>query len=800
MDDAISPKTALAQPALDFPPVPFHIFRLSMISLLRRHPVLFLLFLFGLATWLGADWLAQGPGSQELFLALAKAADFEQGCLSVHGPAWWTPASMQGYSLAGIWSNPLSFAALEAGRLCFGPLAGYKVVGLLALIAAGWTLYRFVRALTGNEAAAIVAGGIYALSPELAIRLAGVEHLGIALCFPLAPLPLHALLRLQRSGRLSDALRTALALGLLFLTTYKVAVLLLPVVAGFGLWLYATAGGPAERRAFALRCGQAALVLAALAVPPVLPLLREQRWMALFAFDPMAGWQHTFAIKTALSWFDRGGELLGRTPYAFHASANAFYCGLAGTAALAAVWLDAASLRSWLATREGSLCRLFCALALGLQWLSYGPLSVWGAHREILRNSNALPSWSILLLWLALAAQTALAVALAAPWVRHRAARALVAAAYLFVPAFSLASLLPLYRELRAPAAFWGAGGTLCLAVAAALALSAVLNAALARWGKGGAEPKPGPRGLAVAALLALVWLDFSGYQEAFGKGELPEGTYADFLAGAAFLRGQPEPGSILALSGRYFYLQLPQLTGRPIFEEAATSYFQARAARELAEAGRRSAESLELLLDDAGVRFVLIDKTDPDLVAPLAELFRSHAPTVFENAHFAVLARPRALGPVRATGRVQGAPSGTDPAELLAATSQDIWPVEPGRDGRPAENGNGTPSVPLSLLQPRFADYQTIRVAPTPPGRPWIVVAEAWHPDWEAEADGKPLPVQRALGCWLAAKAPRDGAQVTFRFRPPAWYDGCLVLTLLAWVATVAAWRRARRREARTA
>ena len=769
-------------------------------AFLRSPFAILLAVVLGFAAWAGWGWLQQGPSSEELFLPLAKTLDFEQGCRSVHGIAWWTPNYLAGHSLAPVWATAFDSLFLELGRICFGPIAGYKIVGLLALVLSGLGMYAFVAELTGCALTAAWAGAFYVLCPEFSIRLAQVEHLSTAMAFVFPPLLFHRLLRLrQEEGMkkwLLNGLLLALILSAMILTTTKVASLFLPALAFYALWLYFSR--PEGRDRFLLACGWGALATFFLAVLPILPLMREQGWMTLFAHDPMAEWQDTFTLKTALSWFDRGGWILGHAPPPLHVSGAAFYFGLVWIAVLGLALREPGPLRGWLQTREGGFCRFFLALALFFGWVSYGPAPIWSAHMQILHYGADLPNWSVTLLWLALAFQVAVVVRLARSWSRRGLVLLCVAAAYLFLPLFQIFERVPLYSQLRAPDSAWSVSGSFCLAIAGALALRAVVRSLLPARLPARFHP------LAGWAAVAFLFFDFAGYHASFWTGELPQDVYPQFLQSADFIRKSEDPGSVMAVSGRYFYLQLPQLTGRPLNNEAATSYYQMKWTRDLNDAAAKmqTPEGFVQSLRAAGVGFILIDRTDPSTAGNFQNLLRSLFPVAFETADFTVLRCSPPGAPALATGRVRFVPS-ADPGPALQGLAQDVWTVAPGLDGSafsaPAGT-SGAKSSPLPLLQPREADYQTIRVAPTPPGQPWVIVPESYHPDWTAEADGQPLPVYRALGCYLAAHAPHDGAAVTFRFRQPWWYNAVIVVAGLGWVLALGAWIVLRRKERPTA
>jgi len=770
-----------------------------MRSFLSRPVVVLAALLAVFAAVLGSHWLYSAPGTGEFYLSASLAADLGRAFQSVHGIAWWTPNYLQGESLAWIWSSTAG-VPMEAGRLfgC-GQVIGYKIFNLFYLVGAGLAMYRFMAALTGSARTAFGAGLAYACSPEFGLRMAGVEQIVFTSTYLLLPLIGSGLWKLRHgaaspspspSWRPGAVLELALVYALLFLLWAKGAVLFLPVMGGFALWLYFDRAE--GRPQFLAALAWSVLLVLVLAGLPTLPLVREQRWMTLFSSDPMAAWQQNFAVKSAFSWWDRGAAVLDPAPGPIFANGDAFYLGLVWSVALGLVLFEFGPLRGWLRTREGTICRLFLALMLLLQWLSYGPSSVWSAQREILLRGGGLPNWSITLLWLALAAQIAAVVKLTSLWSGRRLVRTVVALGYLLIPLFLLVEKIPVYGQLRAPGSFWDVGGTFCFTAAGALALAAVIG----RW------VPPSRQALAGGVALAVLAADFSIYYRPFWQAPIPhaEQVYADFEASARFLRDDPAPGSVAAFSSRYFYLRLPQLTGRPLHTEAGTAFYQLKWTRQLNDAGQASPQRFQAEMAAAGVGFIVIDRTDPTLAGNFQGLFRNLYPVAFENAGFTVLRCSPPGAPALATGRVEFGPA-VDPGQALDGVAQDVWAIAPGLGGAAISDPAGpsaAKSSPLPLLQSRQVDYQTIRVAPTPPGQPWVIVPESYHPDWTAEADGKPLPVYRALGCYLAVHAPHDGAAVTFRFRPPWWYDAAIYVTALGWLLAAGAWGVLRIRERR--
>jgi hypothetical protein len=66
-----------------------------------------------------------------------------------------------------------------------------------------------------------------------------------------------------------------------------------------------------------------------------------------------------------------------------------------------------------------------------------------------------------------------------------------------------------------------------------------------------------------------------------------------------------------------------------------------------------------------------------------------------------------------------------------------------------------------------------------------WLVMNQAWHPDWQAFQGGKPLKNRRAFLAFQAVKT--DGKQgVEFRFQQPWWYNICAEIGVLSWMLAV--------------
>lgn len=735
---------------------------------------------------LGWGWLGQEPSDQELLANFSKALDYLTGAMGVRGWPWWTPNFLGGHSLAPALATIFSSASLLLGGV-FSPTHGPKIIGLLYLAASALAMFAFAKKLTRSDWTALAAALLYLTCPQAALRLAGNEHMVVAMCFPYPPLICLALLDVAERGSWRSALGLAMALSAMLLTFAKIAVVFLPGALGFALWLYVSRSEWRKN----LRAGawRAAIGVAVLGVLPLLPAMRETRWMALFTDDPIEGWQRAFSMKAALSWADRGGLLMEGMPPHFTVDQGGFYLGAVTLAALAAVFL-----------RGGQcvgLLRVFVALGLVLRWLAGGPWTVLGGHLEYLRSAQGAWDWAVPLAWLGLVAEA---------WViwkmwgggaasRWRWAGAVATlAGFWFLPGFRFLAVLPGFGEIRAPWSFWQVGGSFCLAMAGALALAeAARRLQGRRWST---------RALTAAAVVAVAlgMVDLSVYHRRFFTGGLPSGTFNDFRAVQTFLGKSERSGSVYPLSGRYFYMMTPFLSRRPIVTEAFNSYYMEQWTRTLQTAALGDDTLLRIYLDVAGVAFLLIDKQDPDTPKGAQEHLRGIFPTALENEHFLVLENPTGLAPAFLAREFIPMPpeSWRTPGEALAFARFDFLPVEaPGTGGAEQAGVFGEHGVEL---RPMFRDkagtkfqsvplakrgsFHKIDVPEIEQSGGWLVVGEAWHPDWCATASGREVPVRRALGGLIAVPLPDRAGPVRLTFSPPWWYGASATTALAGWVA----------------
>jgi len=84
--------------------------------------------------------------------------------------------------------------------------------------------------------------------------------------------------------------------------------------------------------------------------------------------------------------------------------------------------------------------------------------------------------------------------------------------------------------------------------------------------------------------------------------------------------------------------------------------------------------------------------------------------------------------------------------------------------------------------------DYQSMTYQLPPSASGWLVVSEAFHPDWTVTIDGKTAEVHRAEAALLSTYVPLGSHQVKFQFKAPAWYSLCLMLGSLSWIIALGA------------
>ena len=752
--------------------------------------VLFLLVLVVSLGVVAAAWLRQPVSDHELLASFAKTQDFLAAAKSVGGLPWWSPMFMQGTSLAASWSSMASNVVMWAFSIPLGFLAGPKLAVLAVAAFGSAGVFVFLRKFACDDLCAGIGGILFLLCPSLLTRVAGYEHFPAVCSMALLPWTFLALLVFFRRPGIRTSFLPALAFSALTLTGGKAGAMALPVVLVFSAAEYFSCPRGTRLRPGLLLWAASAFVL--LAVVPNLPALRENGFAAGFEFAPFQGWQNAFSTKSALGWIDRGGWLTQGIDgaYAPTTGNGGTYLGLG----VFAVFVAALFLGTFHGSSKGRKARLFLVLALFAFWLSFGPKGVLGGHLLYLSLSLNAPDFSPALGWFFLAAQVWAIFRIVPPdWPLRPVVASFLSLVYLLVPGFRVLEWLPIYRNIPTPFDFFQVTGAVCAVISAAI-IARLLFSRL----RAGVL-----RSALTAAVCCIAILDVAPYAKPFFQGKLEAEVFEDFLAAEAHVRSSPIPGRVYAFSGRYFYLLTPYLTGRPLVAEAFNNHLQQRGAAILQGIAFASDETLASYLNIAGVSHVLIDKLDPDTPADLQGRLRNLLPVGFENDRFVVLDNKNSLGSgFLAKNFIQVPDSG--PQVSMAALGgahynmatielAGVAPDEPGLCGRVVEGRieaakpgeaiqEGRPFESVSLAG--SGNYQSVSFAPAGAAG-WLVMNQAWHPDWQAFENGKPLKNRRAFLAFQAVKT--DGKQgVEFRFQQPWWYDVCAGIGILSWVLAI--------------
>lgn len=738
-------------------------------------------------------WLGKGVSDQELLANAAKAADFHPWS------GWWSPTFLGGASQAPGLTTILTYLVLKPFLAIFGMILGAKLAVLIAVFLGGFGVAMFLREWTGSETAGWMGGVAYILGPQIAQRVAGNEHLPVVFSMVFTPWILLAVCRLHSSPTWRNSTILAMLGAGMALAFTKLAVVFAPVVL---LFVAALVFRDGERRAsFLIALGRAFLIFVPLAVIVLLPTLREMPWLALFRFDPFAAWQENFSLKSALSWLDRSNILQQGMPVGFTADQGGFYVGLVTLAVGLLAWRRSAMRMN--AGHEADplltpLKTVFGMLLL-VTWLSAGPRSIAQGMLEFLKNATGVADLTVPLFWVISVLQCVLLWKIWPDHSRRNVARIAALLVFLAVPGFRILEVLPFAHDIRAPWSVWQAGGSLAVAL-----LFGIGGAVLCAPRQEGEKSS----GALAALLVVLLAADYSSYLIRYAVGALPSGTYRDFTQTCAVLKQAPDTGVVYPVSGRYFYLQIPFLTGKPIEQEAFNSYFGLVWRRSLQNSCMTSAENIRAGLSLLGCGYLFMDKQDPSTPPEMQKGLRSLFPVLAEDEFFTVLSNPDSLYPGFLARDFVALPPGSHamaPAALqllgqniITLELPGVDPSAPGYAGMARgtnqiellESYRGHGGQPFGKVTPESCRHTGDAVTYSLPGQAsgWLVSTVSYHPDWTVSLDGKPAQTRCAECALLSAYVPAGTREVAFRFEAPAWYSLCLRLGLLAWIAGFAA------------
>jgi len=741
--------------------------------------------LFILLGVLSFGWLGIGPSNQELLANYAKAKDLADLIWMKKGFAWWTPNYLGGSPTAIQAGNVLVYIWLLIGASVFGPIVGGKVMGILSLALSGSLMAAFLGRLTGDRRAAWVGALFYALGPQAVLRLAGNEHMPAIFCMPYPPLIGWALLEIATRGSGRGGVIFGLALAGMSLTFNKLTFVFLPVVLVFGGWLYFR--NSQSRTLFARAVGLAVGVWAMLGILPQLPGLRDTGWMTLFSSDPLIGWQSSFSLKAALSWFNRDGFFFVGMPPNFTVEEGGFYVGV-----VLVVFGVLVGLRLCRDDKSNlhAVFRIFAGLLLMVHWFSLGPRSMLGGVNEFLKSAQGAQDWVLPLFWISTALPIVLLIII---WPEGRwkwPTLAIVLAVFLLIPGFQLVAMLPVLGTIRGPWSFWQVGGVFCLAALAGITVAILVKERGWTW-------------LSWVAILLAV-LDFAPYYSRFFQKKMDAGTYEAYQETARFLKAERKEGSIFPLSGRYFYMQLPQLSGRAISTEAFQAYFMSKGIRSIQDAGGGTVDLMKTSLSLQGVRYIFIDRKDVDTPEALQNSFRQIFPVIHENEFFAVLENPNCLAPFfYSRDYVSVPPRKFEFAgAILGLVRLYFLPVEmTGVEMQdPSLAGMMNPTTGEVELTANFRDHlgNPFRI-PNPQsyrmegpdqwrillegGSGWLTLTQAWHPNWRCSIDGQQVDIHPAALAFSSVRIPAGAKEAFFWFAPPIWASLCLGLGITSWI-----------------
>jgi hypothetical protein len=634
---------------------------------------------------------------------------------------------------------------------------GGKLVGLLYLFFAAWGMLALLRRLTRSCSVSLVGALFYAASPSMALSLGAAEHMPVACALVLPPLIAVALLRLEEHTTPVRAAVLGLLLSILALVYFKEFLLILPSFAVVVVALLAVN----RRRKFVKGLLIAGLVLFFCVVPLLLPLLREERWMALFRLDSIDAWQQAYSAPGFFAWFARKEWIVGEP-----AHGGVFYLSVLGVAGLLC------GLGSSQQGRQGPF-----VLCLGLMllyfWLSFGPRDVLSASRMLLDlRQDWLARWTVklsvlvpflLLAWI---------------WPKHRfwwVVVGLLGSVCVVVPGFRVLELIPGYDQIRAPWSLWYLPGTFFLVVAASLGLAR------------GFKRLPSvvrPVALVVALLVLLV--DLGPYRRAFTVGTVSSRWWDDFHEVEARLQSNPLQGRVIAAFSNFVFVTLPLTTGKPLVP-GFQIYFHLYKHLQLVRESTTTLRWFRLFSTFGGAPFVLIDKTSSDIDI---NILRTALPERWENESFLLLTNPSSFGLAYGTSNVAEVPAFCPPKTYLQLASFGVVGVA----SASAEPSSCRFALPDPWIPPTTKPAaRLLRHRPSEmsidvdrDGGEWLVVTEAYHPDWRVSVDGKDLPVVRAFGAMLAVHLASTPATVTLRFVPPWWYNASLGVAGVSWLVVV--------------
>jgi len=419
---------------------------------------------------------------------------------------------------------------------------------------------------------------------------------------------------------------------------------------------------------------------------------------------------------------------------------------------------------------------------------------------HVLKVAQNIPDAAIPILWLTLIWLGWLIYQTSFQLLKQKVlSAALVTMSVLAIPIFRIIEFFPLFKDIRAPESFWSVGGFCALAAAVGISFWVLFTDVIkVTWRR--------PVGLLVALL--FIFELYPIYSAYWTRGMDPD-LFADYDKATTYLKTAPLQGRVHPLSGRYFYLTLPEKTGRAIDTESLLRHFQLKWVRYLEAAGNSNSDAIRSYMNLAGVAYILIDKKDPFTPKQLQDFFRSIYQPVFDNENFTVLANPGTLYPAYLAHDFVALPPDSYamapavlqllPQNLVTVEMTTVDQATPGFAGMAKSTNqielrsqfqgkSGKPFFNVPLTGIRQDDYQRMVFDLPPTASGWLVVSEAFHPDWTVTIDGKESEVHRAEGAFLSTYVQAGTHEVVFLFKAPVWYSLCLAVGTICWIVLLAA------------
>jgi len=756
-----------------------------------------LIWLFAVLVFLafgGWAWILKGPTAEQAAGDPGVFLDYFQGLWT-----GWTPYYLLGRSetilnVSFLSINTLGFVEFFASPL-LGDLGSIKLGGLIFAGLSGLSMYFCILSLTPNKKTAALAGFLYVTMPAIIVRAVMYEHIAVSMSFVFVPLLLRGVWILTQVRSPREVVLLGLSAAGLSLSYAKMAVTILPMLILWATFCLMRSKIPIMQILFSYFGVIGVACLAGLSI--LLPSFNESRIAALFAFDPLEGWQKHYSFKTPLSWIDLSKYFLTRAGPDFEGDAQYFFIGVVPLIGVS-LGLGLERFFRWRESREG---RWFLALLtcwILTLWIAAGPRGIFLGHVYLLSSCQGMMDYGLPLIWFVFLWMGWMVWKIL--WEVSRGGRLVSMIGlllFLFLPVFNLVAKIPFFSDVRAPESFWSAAGYSCLVAATALVAIPLLTcpeSAGRKW-----RPLLFP-----VVIVAYLFHLFPVYQ-AFGKGGLDPALLRDYESAAQFLKDAPRPGRVHPLSSQYFYLTLPEKTGRGLSTEAALRHFQLKWVRHFEVASQGSMDLFQKYLNLAGVAYLFIDKSDPSISPQMAEVYRQNFPLVFESNNITILENRTSLFPAFLAHDYVSYPSQSylsSPAMLqlsglnflgvetsqtesnsfgLAGISSGGEEVQLTPEYR---DRTGRPFLPIPLTRPRADNFGRITlILPAGHDGGWLAMTEAWHPDWRAFIDGIEKPTTRVAGALLGVRVHVGDQIIDLRFKQPAWYLVATSIGCLSWI-----------------